>query len=157
MWRWLLIWVSMGMVVCNPNINSLNAYVYYHHEENDNCTLIGKLIETENLSLEGRIQEIFEKLLDNEDDEMTLIPEGTILNKVIVIDYNLLLDFSKEFLGYGGTMWEEGLIDQVLLTAFQYEEINSVTIAIDGEIKNLVEGTLINGYTRKKWEERNTQ
>ncbi|MBC7958899.1 MAG: GerMN domain-containing protein [Vallitaleaceae bacterium] len=84
----------------------------------------------------------------------SLIPSGTHLNRALVLDGHLLLDFSQQLLNYGGTSWEEALVDELLSTAFSVDGVQWVTIRIDGECQNLVEGTTINRYTRENWNER---
>ncbi|PKM50919.1 MAG: hypothetical protein CVV02_09385 [Firmicutes bacterium HGW-Firmicutes-7] len=95
------------------------------------------------------IKEVYEILMETQN--FYVIPEGSILNKVVVLEDEVFLDFSKELLNYGGNRWEEELVKILLDTAFSFENINYVTVAIDGEIKNLVEGTIINRYTRENW------
>lgn len=102
--------------------------------------------------LQEMICETIESLSCSSQGDRCIFPEGTKLNKVIVIDRSLLLDFSEHLLNYGGTERERLLIKTILDIAFSFDEINDVTIAIDGEVENLVEGSIVNGYTRGKWE-----
>lgn len=104
--------------------------------------------------IENQMSEAFNQLLLPSNEVFQLIPEGTHLNKVIVVDGDLLLDFSEELLEYGGTLWEDELIHLLLSTAFSNESIKSVTITINEQTENFVEGTTINGYTRENWNER---
>jgi len=106
----------------------------------------------EDAKIEANIREEFNCLIENE--KINLLPKGTKVEYVIFISNNLYINFSKEILNYGGTMWEEEMINNILEIAFEDEEVETVTIAIEGEIKNFVEGTIINMYTRDKWLER---
>lgn len=148
---------------CNQLFLKMTSSQLYHNEAYhtskdaniNNDTLHEDIKEIEKIS-EYELQEIIsgtiETLLIYNQTDKKLLPDGTKLNKVIVIDKSLLLDFSEELLDYGGTQREKELVNQLLDIAFGFKEINKISIAINGEVKNLVEGTLINGYTREKWE-----
>lgn len=97
--------------------------------------------------------EEFSQVINQSKDEFKLIPEGTSINRLIVIDQTLMVDFSEGILCYGGSAWEEAIVNKLLDIAFSRDEIDTVVVLINGKVENFVEGTLINGYTRKKWEE----
>lgn len=114
------------------------------------------LIEVSNdMAIENNIEQAFEELLQEDQGEFLLIPERTRINEVLVLDGNLYLDFSEEILNYGGNQWEYELTNKLLTRAFLNDAINSVTITINKQTKNFVEGTIINRYTRENWNERN--
>lgn len=115
-----------------------------------------KLIEVSNdMAIENDIQQAFEQLLQEEQGEFLLIPEGTRINEVLVLDGDMFLDFSEEILNYGGNQWEYELTNKLLAIAFLNDAICNVTITINKQTKNFVEGTIINRYTRENWNERN--
>lgn len=105
--------------------------------------------------IEDRIKEAFVLLLQQQEEGFRIIHEGTCLNKAIFLEGDLFLDFSEEILQYGGNEWEKELVNQLLQTAFSNVGVESVTITIDEQTKEFVEGTVINLYTRENWNERN--
>lgn len=124
------------------NLEKLIHIIYENSEEK---------VEVSEIVMQQNMNDAYKILMSRNEQDLYLIPEGSRLNKVIVLNDEVLLDFSEELLEYGGTLWEEELIKQLLDTAFSFEEIQYVTITIDGEIKNFVEGTTINRYTRENW------
>lgn len=100
---------------------------------------------------EWEIQAVFEEVIM---DANSIIPSGTKVLNVIHLDEDLLIDFSTEFLSYGGNTYEEALVSLILETGFSFPEVNSITVYIAGELQNFVEGSEINRYTRDAWQER---
>jgi hypothetical protein len=96
-------------------------------------------------------------LFNVNDGEFNVFPDGTKVNDVLYYDGEVVIDFSQEILNYGGMMWEDEIINQILSTVFLNLEIEEVTLTIDKNLYYFVEGTEINGYTREKWSERKAQ
>lgn len=69
--------------------------------------------------------------------------KGTKCNHFTVKDGVATVDFSKEILGYGGgTAFETMMIDSLVYTLTQFEDIVTVQILIDGEkVDSLLEGS----------------
>lgn len=101
--------------------------------------------------LEDEIQASLNDLILDEKEDFKLIPEGTKILRILVIEDEVLIDFSKEICNYGGNYWEEELIGEILDKAFSFKEIKSVTIRIESKITHFVEGTSVDRYTREKW------
>ncbi|PKM94062.1 MAG: hypothetical protein CVU84_11380 [Firmicutes bacterium HGW-Firmicutes-1] len=137
-------------------VETVNAAEKLQLEKSTNSIGEGKKTVKEpcEIEMQQSINAAYQLLMLGNKQEDCFIPEGSKLNKVIVLDGELLLDFSEELLNYGGNMWEEQLVALILDTAFSFEKIQYVTVTINGEVKNFVEGTTINRYTREKWIER---
>lgn len=73
----------------------------------------------------------------------TEIPEGTYLRGSYVQDGTVFLDFSGEFLDYGGTEREESILKQLAYTLRQCDGIRKIRITVDGRTAELPEGTYI--------------
>lgn len=134
--------------------NNEDSGYYYIYECVDEETYKLSGIETkfeEDLDIEQKINKLFALLseLKYNENQITLLPESTKLLSCISDEGKVELNFSKEFINYGGTAWEKGLVEQVLTTAFSLAEVKEVTIFIDSEKIPLVEGTEVYGYTRE--------
>ena len=64
---------------------------------------------------------------------ISTIPEGTVLNKISVMDYTCYVDFSKEFLDKPVNISNEVAIYSVVNTLIELPNINKVQFSIDGE------------------------
>lgn len=73
----------------------------------------------------------------------TEIPEGAYLRGSYVRDGTAYLDFSGEFLNYGGTAREEAILKQITYTLRQCDGIRKIKITVDGSSTELPEGTYI--------------
>jgi spore germination protein GerM len=146
--------VSIG-IITNIHVEGTKAIdLYYYQEEEQDIKLIKTTDKVKKGSLEKVIRQSLEKLINNEKGRLSLIPEETVIKMVIYFEGELFIDFSRDILNYGGTTWEKGMVDQILSVVFQFDEVNKVSFYIEGELENLVEGTIIKGYTRNEWKER---
>lgn len=82
----------------------------------------------------------------------SLFTEDIKLNKVLLIDHELVLFFSKELLNYEGTQKEQEMINRILEIAFTNNQVEQVTITITGDKINQNQGILINGYSKEEWQ-----
>ena len=73
----------------------------------------------------------------------TEIPEGVYLRGSYVYDGTAYLDFSGEFINYGGTAREEAILKQITYTLRQCDGIRKIKITVDGRSVELPEGTYI--------------
>lgn len=71
----------------------------------------------------------------------TEIPSGTKLLKSNVKGNTLVLDFDSSIRNYGGTVREEGILEQILYPMKQIKGIEKVKILINGKEGSLPEGT----------------
>lgn len=154
--KWSMIYyISIMLISTYCNIVNDETKLFYNMvngKEDKGVIYVGKQYEEEHYS-EYELQEIIKDEIQSlEVSHPGLIPDGTDLNKVIVIDHSLLLDFSPEFLNYGGSDYENELVYHLLSIGFDFTTIEDISIDINGENILLVEGTRINRYTREKWE-----
>lgn len=148
------LFVGIG-IITNIFIGGEQVDLYYYEENNNIVELTKYKVNVTKSSNEKMIEDTLELLIANNNNKLTFIPNNVNINMVILIEGELYIDFSKEILNYGGNTWEESLVNQILAVLFQFEDIYSITFLIDGKKENLVEGTIINSYTRIKWKERN--
>jgi germination protein M len=73
----------------------------------------------------------------------TEIPDGTYLKSSYVYNGTVYLDFSSEFLNYGGTAREEAILKQIAYTLRQCDVIRKINITVEGRKVDLPEGTYI--------------
>ena len=64
---------------------------------------------------------------------LSAIPEGTSSYGVISQNDSLIVDLSKEFSGFSGTMAEEFAVGSIVNTMTQFTEIKRVKILVEGE------------------------
>lgn len=69
------------------------------------------------------------------------IPENVFLRDSSILNGVITLDFSEEFLNYGGTMREEGILKQLAYTLRQCDGIRAIKIMVNGSKVELPEGT----------------
>lgn len=89
-------------------------------------------------SLESKIKSIIEYLTINKSEKLPvglegLIPTNTTLNKITIDNKIVTLDFSKELLNVLETI-EERMIEAIVYSITNLEEIDGVTIQIEGTI-----------------------
>lgn len=148
------LFVGIG-IITNIFIGGAEVDLYYYEEHDNKVELTKYKANISKSSYEKMIKDTLELLIANNSNKHTFIPNDVNVNMVILMEGELFIDFSKEILNYGGNTWEEGLVNQILAVLFQFEDISCITFLIDGKKENLVEGTIINSYTRIKWKERN--
>lgn len=73
----------------------------------------------------------------------TEIPDGADLKSSYVHNGTVYLDFSKEFLDYGGALGEEAILKQITYTLRQCDGIRKINITVEGRSTDLPEGTYI--------------
>lgn len=96
---------------------------------------------------------LLSNLFDNDNDMIQCIPKGIELIYTETINDELIFNVSKEIKSFGGgCAYEICLIKQILHTVFQVDEINKVTMLIEGDLNYLPEGSIINGYSREQFE-----
>lgn len=71
------------------------------------------------------------------------IPEGVRLIGSYIQGDTITLDFSEEFLSYGGTAREENILKQLAYTLRQCDSIRKINILVEGRRVELPEGTNI--------------
>jgi germination protein M len=80
---------------------------------------------------------------DPESGIYTEIPDGAYLKSSYVYNGTAFLDFSGEFLNYGGTAREEAILKQIAYTLRQCSGIRKINITVEGRSVDLPEGTYI--------------
>lgn len=142
--------------------NCIGEYETYKYSEEDlnpvesNIQFDGEQdLMLNDIHLENELKDSYEMIFAQKYEDFQLIPLGTKINKIVVDEGNVLVDFSREILNYGGNTWEDAMINQLLGVAFAFEQVNSVTFTIDNNTENFVEGSVIYRYTRINWNERN--
>jgi spore germination protein GerM len=144
--------ISVGVIISSMMQGSA---FYYDFDEEGKEVLICEVMDLEeDNNIEENIKYTLTYLFDNINDRYTFIPESVKVSNILYINGSLYVEVSSDMLNYGGNMRESAIVDQLLCTVFSFDEINDFTLEIEGEREFLVEGTIINGYTRDKWNER---
>ena len=71
------------------------------------------------------------------------VPGGTKLISADIRGQTLFLNFSKEFLGYGGSMTERAIVRELAKTAAEIPGVSRLTVLVGGASGPLAEGTLV--------------
>jgi len=124
--------------------------VYYLKDDDVYGVILKKCFEIpNNENLAKKIYITLDKLF-NCVQNINYIPQNTKVLNVERIGKKVYINLSKEILSYGGgSNYEIGLIRQLLLNIFQYDEISIISITINDEKKYFPEGSLIYSYERK--------
>ncbi|GKX28130.1 hypothetical protein SH1V18_06100 [Vallitalea longa] len=145
--------IAIGLIT--NSIMVKQSIFFYDFDQCEEGKIVNKEIEFKNnKNLEENIQYTLQSLFDNDDELNSFIPFGVKITNILYINGSLEIQISRNILNYGGTATEDALVNQILATVFDFEEINEFTLFIEDNDDLLVEGTSINKYTRNDWEER---
>jgi len=126
----------------------------WYYDENNNIQYTMEEIDVnENLNVEQKVVVIFDKFFNRCDNSnINLIPEGTEFIAAKLNQNHLDLYVSSEIKSYGGgSAWELALVKAILDTAFNIDEVDTLTLYIDGKIDFLPEGTIIDNYRKEDY------
>ncbi|WP_058486565.1 GerMN domain-containing protein [Defluviitalea phaphyphila] len=132
---YLFILVFMGLMFVSPALTEQITYVNNYEMKKP----------------EEKVGKELTSFFENTTDKENLIPENTKLINVTFQDGHLILNISKEIKNYGGTLTEEWIIDKILSIGFSANDVNSITILIEGEKDYFPEGTIIDSYKKEDW------
>lgn len=122
--------------ITDEQLRSTNITLYFYSEEEGILKQEIRQIDSKEL-LENPERKLIEYLIAGpKDSNLTnLIPKKTELINVEKIKENLIIDFSKDFIEDQnlGMEKEEYIIESILKTVSQLNEINGIKILIDGE------------------------
>lgn len=145
--------ITVGLVT-NPASIKGSTFYFEFDDEGRERIVCEEIVFQDNKNVEENIQYILQSLFDNTKEWDSFIPKNVTVTNILYINGSLDIELSEDILDYGGTAWEIAMVDQILATVFSIEEIERFTLLIKGDRKILVEGTIINEYTREKWKER---
>lgn len=108
--------------------------LYFENIETGNLDTEAKLIDA-NLLINNPYKELINLLLKGPQSSnlKKLIPEGTILNDINVVNGCAIINFSNEFLNYENDEKKLKIINSIVNTLTNLKEINSVSFLINGE------------------------
>lgn len=144
--------ISVGVIT--SSMMHGNAFYYDFDEEGKEVLIYEVMDLEEDSNIEENIKYTLTYLFENRNDKYTFIPEGVNVSNILYINGSLYVEVSSDMLNYGGNMRESAIVNQLLCTVFSFDEVNDFTFEVEGDREFLVEGTIINGYTRDKWKER---
>ncbi len=102
-----------------------------------------KLYFEDTASKDERTLSVFQNLFSKE--EGSFIPKDVKVLNVETKNKHLIINFSEEILNYGGSYYEQRLLAQILKTAAYMEEVEKITICVNGKVAILPEGTITDG------------
>ena len=97
---------------------------------------------------EAKAQYLINKLLENDNDNLTSVPEGTKLIWLFYEDGKIILNFSHEAENCAGNFKQKSFVSQIVKTLYSIPEIRSIIIYTDGEETNFPEGYDFTIYDR---------
>ncbi len=129
-----------------PGTKKVDVFLYKRVNSSRNY-LLPVSVEQNTLSeeeLPGKIVDLLAK--DYSGTKLfSQIPAKTRLLQSSIKGNTLELNFNSEFVNYGGTSREEGVVKQVLYSMRQIKGVDKVRIKVEGKDKPLPEGTEISG------------
>lgn len=120
--------------------------LYFENTENKNLNPEARKIDANNL-INNPYEYLINLLIEGPKNEKlkNIIPEGTKLKTVKLEGEILIIDFSKEFTNANmEEIDEENIINEILFTVSQLNEVNGIKILIDGEENKCFEDEKIN-------------
>ncbi|GMQ59461.1 hypothetical protein AN1V17_38580 [Vallitalea sediminicola] len=145
--------ITIGLVINSGSIDS-NIFYYEFEKEEEGILINKEIVFEDNKNTEENIRYTLQCLFDNNEVYYSFIPNEVTITNILFINGSLELEVSENILNYGGTAREISMVDQILATVFNNEEIDEFSLFIEGGRDFLNEGTSINKYTRDEWEER---
>jgi len=117
--------------------------IYLFKTINNNVCILPVSVECLNLNEDNLQGEIIKYLSENPQNQelFSEVPNNLKLIGSSIKGGLLTLNFDIEVDDYGGTQREYGMIEQILHSMKQISGVDKVRFLIDGEVKNLMEGT----------------
>ena len=109
--------------------------LYFQNIESNNLNPEARKIDANEL-IKNPYEYLINLLIQGPKNEKlkNIIPEGTKLNSTKLQGEILIIDFSKEFINANiENVDEENIINEILYTVTQLNEVNGIKILIDGE------------------------
>ncbi len=152
--KMISLFFMISIVAAQPLETTVSSLYYYELDNSGFEELKDEKIIIRSSSTEDRIYRTMTHLLENDNNKITCIPKNVKVSFILMMHGYLELEFSEEILNYGGTMCEAGMLNQILATLFSIEEVEKITLYIQGHDNIFVEGAVVNEYTRDEWQER---
>lgn len=152
--KMMVISVLVMMQVAQLGTMKTSLFYYDFTEEGIEYYVEDHITYEDQGNIEANIAYTLQKLCENKGGYYSCIPKGVSVKHVLFMNGTLEVALSREILNYGGTARETAMVNQLLATVFSIDDVQEFTLYIEGNGKLLVEGTVINGYTRDKWNER---
>ncbi len=146
----ILIVILLYIFIFPSKAKAEEITVYYLKDDNVYGDILKQSFQIpNNENLAKKIFITLDKLF-NHIQNINYIPQNTKVLNVERIEEKVYINLSGEILSYGGgSNYEIGLIRQLLLNIFQYDEIGVVSITVNDEKRYFPEGSLVYGYERK--------
>lgn len=133
------------------NADEINMIYYFENDITGNDYLkTQEYTFCGNINTEERVFILISNLFDNNYIDINYVPYGTMLLSVNLYDDELVVNVNENIKNYGGSTYEVGLIKQILYTIFQFDDIKTVTLLINGKLDYLGEGSIIYKYDKMK-------
>ncbi len=145
-----IIFIMLFLWLSAIDVHGKEYICSWYYDDNYNIQYTMEEIEVdEDLSIEQKVVLIFDKFFNRCNNNISLIPESTKFIDAKLTQNHLDLYVSSEIKSYGGgSAWELALVKAILDTAFNIDEVESVTLYIGGKIDFLPEGIIIDNYRR---------
>lgn len=133
--------------ITEEQLRQTNINLYFYNSNTKEVVPEIRKIDSKNL-LENPENKLIQFLINGPEDNSLsrLIPEGTELIGTKIDKGILLINFSDEFINNknGGIDYEKKIIESILKTVLQLNEINGIKILINGETNGNFGDTEIN-------------
>lgn len=147
----ILIIIALSGLMCIKVYGEETNYIgSWRYDEGNNIEYYMKeIIFVSQFTVQEKRMLIFDNFFNRCDNEVNFVPEDTELLDVKLYDGHLELYVSEAICDYGGgTAWEIALVDGILSTAFTLDDVEDVTLYIDGTVECLPEGTILDRYRK---------
>jgi len=127
-------------------------FYYFKSDENGFDVLKKEKYEFYNsLKTEDKIYILLKNLFNNSQSMINYMPEGSKIISLSLENGELIINVNENVKNYGGgANFEIKFIEQILFNVFQFEDIENVTLLINGKVDYLPEGSVIYKMVREK-------
>lgn len=120
--------------ISDQQLRETTITLYYLSKETNTLKSEGKLIDSNEL-IKNPYKIIVQKLIEGPDSEklQSIFPENTRLIDASITNNCVILNFSEELLNYNDDTQKYNIINSILNSLTQLNEVNSIKILINNE------------------------
>lgn len=151
----IIVSILMSIEVYGQQTNYIGSWRY--DKDNNVEYYMKEIIFVSEFTQQEKLMLIFDNFFKRcDNNEVNFVPKGTELLDIKLSEGHLEIYVDNDIKDYGGgSAWELALVDGLLMTAFTIEDVQEVTLYIDGIVDELPEGIRLDHYRKEDfiWKE----